>query len=152
MTTFTVETIEPQTAAAIRAEVPMAELRDVFDHGFHAVAQAVEAQGVAIAGPPFGFYPRMPGDTVAVVVGFPVAGTIAAEGEVEPFELPGGRVVTGAHVGPYETLAQSYEELMAWTRAEGLTLAEGMWESYLSDPSAEPDPRTWRTLITWPLA
>ena len=152
MTTFTVKTIEAQPAAAIRAEVPMAELRNVFDRGFHAVMQAVTAQGVAITGPPFGFYPRMPGDTVAVVVGFPLAGPITAGDGVEPFTLPGGRVVTGTHVGPYETLGQTYEQLMAWTRAEGLTLAEGMWESYLSDPRSEPDPTTWRTLIVWPLA
>jgi effector-binding domain-containing protein len=152
MTTFTVETIEPQAAAAIRAEVPMAELREVFDRGFSAAFQEAEAQGVAITGPPFGFYPRMPGDTVEVVVGFPVAGPITAEGEVGPFELPGGRVVTGTHVGPYEALAQTYEQLMEWAQVEGLTLAEGMWECYLSDPSAEPDPSTWRTLILWPLA
>jgi effector-binding domain-containing protein len=152
MTTFTVETIDAQAAAAIRAEVPMAELREVFDRGFSAVVQAAEAQGVAITGPPFGFYPRMPGETVAVVVGFPVAGAIEPSGDVEPFDLPGGRVVTGTHVGPYEALEQTYQELMAWTEAEGLTLAEGMWECYLSDPSAEPDPSTWRTQIVWPLA
>jgi effector-binding domain-containing protein len=150
MTTFTVEAMEPQTAAVIRAEVPMAELRGVFDRGFGAVVQAVEAQGIPITGPPFGFYPRMPAETVAVVVGFPVGGLITAAGEVEPFELPGGRAVTGTHVGPYEALEQTYEQLMAWTRTEDLTLAEGMWESYLSDPST--DPSTWRTLIVWPLA
>jgi effector-binding domain-containing protein len=152
MTTFTVETIEPQPAAVIRAEVPMAELREVFDRGFPAVMRVVEAQGIAITGPPFGFYPRMPGDTVAVAVGFPVAEPITADGEVEPFQLPGGRAVTGTHVGPYEALGQTYEQLMAWTEADGLTLLEGMWESYVSDPSAEPDPSTWRTLVVWPLA
>ncbi len=152
MTTFHVETIEPQTAAAIRAEVPMAELRAVFDRGFHQVAEAVQAQGVAIIGPPFGFYPRMPGETVAVAVGLPVDAAIQPTGEVEPFELPGGRVVTGIHVGPYEAMEATYGELLAWSQAEGLTLAEGMWESYLSDPSAEPDPSTWRTQIVWPLA
>ncbi|HRA35196.1 MAG TPA: GyrI-like domain-containing protein [Acidimicrobiales bacterium] len=152
MTTFTVETIAAQPAAAIRAEVPMAELPGVFDRAFPEVMRAVGVQGVPITGPPFGFYPRMPGDTVAVLVGFPVAGPISADGEVEPFELPGGRVVTGTHVGPYDGLAQTYEELVAWSQAEGLTLAEGMWETYVSDPSAEPDPNTWRTLIVWPLA
>ena len=34
MTTFAVETIEPQPAAVVRAEVPMVELRTVFDRGF----------------------------------------------------------------------------------------------------------------------
>jgi effector-binding domain-containing protein len=152
MTTFTVETIEAQPAAVVRATVPMAELRDVFDRGFPAVVQAVEAQGVALVGPPFGFYPSMPGETVEVLVGFPVSSPIAAAGEVEPFELPGGRAVTGTHVGPYEDLERTYGELMAWTQAEGLTLTAGMWESYLSDPAAEPDPATWRTLIVWPVA
>jgi effector-binding domain-containing protein len=130
----------------------MAELRDVFDRGFAAVMQAVQSQGVAIVGPPFGYYPRMPGETVSVLVGFPVSPAIKAQGDVEPFELPGGPVVTGTHVGPYEALAQTYGQLMSWTADAGLTLAEGMWESYLSDPSAEPDPNTWRTLIVWPLA
>lgn len=152
MTDFTVETIEPQHAAAIRAEVPMAELREVFDRGFGAVMEAAGAQGVPVVGPPFGFYPRMPGETVEVVVGFPVATPIAAAGEVVPFELPGGRVVTGTHVGPYEALERTYGELLAWVQAQGLELAAGMWESYLSDPGAEPDPSTWRTLIVWPLA
>ena len=151
MTTFTIETVDPQPAAVVRAEVPMAELRDVFDRGFPAVLQAVQSQGVAIVGPPFGYYPRMPGETVAVLVGFPVAGPITAQDDVEPFELPGGPAVTGTHVGPYETMTQTYEQLMAWTTDEGLTLAAGMWESYLSDPGAEPDPATWRTLIVWPL-
>jgi hypothetical protein len=78
MTTFTVETVDPQPAAVVRAEVPMAELREVFDRGFTAIMQAVRAQAVAIVGPPFGYYPRMPGETVAVLVGFPVASAIAA--------------------------------------------------------------------------
>lgn len=151
MTTFTVETVEPQQAAVVRAEVPMAQLRDVFDRGFAAVMQVMQSQGVAIVGPPFGYYPRMPGETVAVLVGFPVARPIAAEGEVEPFELPGGPAVTATHVGSYEALAETYEQLMAWTADEGLTLAERMWESYLSDPRTEPDPNTWRTLIVWPI-
>lgn len=152
MTTFTVETIEAQPAAVVRAEVPMAQLREVFDRGFPEVMRAAQAQGVPIAGPPFGFYPRMPAETVAVLVGFPVGGAVRADGDVEPFEMPGGRVVTGTHIGPYDALARTYDELMAWAQAQGLTLAEGMWESYLSDPGAEPDPSTWRTLIVWPLA
>lgn len=151
MTTFTVETIGSQAAAAIRAEVPMAELRDVFDRGFTEVARVAAEQGVALAGPPFGFYPRMPTDTVEVVVGFPVASPIAADGDVGPFELPGGRVVCGTHVGPYEELERTYGELTAWAQAEGHELRGAMWESYLSDPRAQPDPATWETRIVWPV-
>jgi effector-binding domain-containing protein len=152
MTTFEVRTIDPQQAAVVCAEVPMAQLRSVFDHGFGEVMRVVQAQGRSVAGPPFGFYPRMPTDTVEVMVGFPVSAPVDAEGGVTPFELPGGRVVTATHVGPYERLGETYAQLTAWAQAEGHALAEGMWESYLSDPRAEPDPETWRTEITWPLS
>jgi effector-binding domain-containing protein len=152
MTMFTVTTIDPQPAAVVRAEVPMDELRAVFDRGFHQVMQVVQAQGVAIAGPPFGFYPRMPTDTVEVAVGFPVSAPVTDDGDVTSFELPGGRVVTGVHVGPYDGLATTYGELTEWAAAEGHALADHMWESYLTDPAAEPDPAGWQTRITWPLA
>lgn len=152
MTDFEVVTLESQPAAVVRAEVPMAEIRSVFDRGFHAVMAAVAEQGLEVAGAPFGYYPRMPGETVAVAVGFPVGGQVRASGDVEPLDLPAGRAVQGVHVGPYEALEQTYGELVAWSQQQGLELAEGMWETYLSDPSAEPDPSTWRTLITWPLA
>lgn len=151
MSQFKVVEVEAQPAAVLRAEVPMAEIRSVFDRGFALVAEAVQNQGLAITGPPFGYYPRMPTDTVEVAVGFPVEGRFAATGELEAMELPGGRVVQGTHVGPYEALERTYGELLAWAQGEGLTLAVGMWESYLSDPATEPDPSAWRTLITWPL-
>ena len=41
---------------------------------------------------------------------------------------------------------------MAKMQAEGLTPGESMWEYYLSDPAAEPDPAVWKTLIIWPVA
>jgi effector-binding domain-containing protein len=130
----------------------MDELRGVFDRGFAEVMRVVQAQGVAVAGPPFGFYPRMPTDTVEVAVGFPVSGPVTADGDVTPFELPGGPVVTGVHVGSYERLEETYRELTEWAGAEGHALAGHMWESYLTDPRAEPDPATWQTALTWPLA
>ena len=152
MTTFTVETIEPQPAAVVRGEVPMEELRSVFDRGFGEVMRVAKAQGVAISGPPFGFYPRMPTDTVEVAVGFPVSAAVDPDGDVIPFELPGGQVVTGMHVGSYESLEASYRELTEWAAAEGYSLAGHMWESYLTDPRDEPDAAAWQTRITWPLA
>ena len=152
MPTFSVERIDRQPAAVVRAEVPLEEIRTVFDRGFREVMRVAAAQGVAIIGPPFGFYPRMPGATVEVAVGFPVSGAVTPDGEVTGFELPGGRVVTGIHVGPYEGLQASYRQLTAWAAAEGHSLATQMWESYLTDPAAEPDPSGWQTRITWPLA
>lgn len=152
MTTFTLETIAPQHTAVLRADVPMAELPAVFDRAFHAVMRTVAAQGLTVTGPPFGFYPRMPTATVEVAAGFPVSAPVAPDGDVTAMELPGGRVITGIHIGSYDEMARTYQELTEWAASQGLQLAEGMWESYLTDPSVQPDPATWRTLITWPVA
>lgn len=152
MTTFKVETIAAQHAAVVRAEVPPDELPQVFERAFHEVMRVAGEQGIAITGPPFGFYPRMPTETVGVAAGFPVSTPVAPDGDVVPMELPGGRVITGTHIGSYDSIAATYQELMQWAAAEGHGLAGQMWESYLSDPAAEPDTSTWRTLVTWPLA
>jgi effector-binding domain-containing protein len=53
------------------------------------------------------------------------------------------------HVGPYEAMTETYQALVGWSEAEGLRLGEDMWEIYLSDPSTEPDPATWRTQVLW---
>lgn len=144
--------LEPQEAIAVRGEVPMAELPAFFGRAFADAARAAQASGVQIVGPPFGFYPGMPSDTVVVEAGFPVSGPARADGEAHPFTLPGGRAARVVHVGPYDTMERTYAQLQSWMAAEGLRPAAGMWESYLSDPETEPDPATWRTLIVWPLA
>ncbi len=146
-----VVTIEPQQAAVVRGELPVDQLPSLFDRAFHLVLEVVQSQGLEVTGPPFGFYPRMPGETVEVAAGFPVSGPISPTGEVTALVLPGGRAAIALHVGSYDGLAQTYEELAAWLQSRGLEGGTQLWESYLSDPATEPDPATWRTQITWPL-
>jgi effector-binding domain-containing protein len=153
--------LEPQEAIAVRGDVALADLPAFFERAFHDAAQAAATAGAEIVGPPFGFYPETPTATVAVEAGFPVsarssgsagsAGSEAGDG-THRLVLPGGRAVQATHVGPYETLEQTYDELQSWMAERGLEPSAGMWESYLSDPQAEPDPATWRTIITWPVA
>ena len=139
-------------AAVVSAEVAMDDLPDFFGRAFGSVMQVLARQGVAPTGPPFGLYPRMPADTVAVVAGFPTEHAITSEGDVTAFELPAGRAVTGVHVGSYDSLEGTYGRLLEWVADQGLEVGHLMWESYLSDPEQEPDPSTWRTEIVWPLA
>ncbi len=151
MADFKVVTLEPQLTAVVRDELPLEQLPSLFDRAFHLVVEAVQAQALEVTGPPFGFYPRMPAETVEVAAGFPVSGRISPTGEVTALELPGGRAATGLHVGSYDSLEQTYSELAAWVNSQGFEGGTQMWESYLTDPSAEPNPENWRTQITWPL-
>ena len=149
MREFELVDVPEQRVATVRRAVPMAELAGFFADAFRAVAAALERSGGAIVGPPFGLCHGMPTETVDVAPAFPAAGWDGDGGEVTVHTRPGGRVVVALHVGPYETMAETYGALRRWCEEQGLTLASEMWEEYLSDPATEPS--TWRTRIVWPL-
>jgi len=152
MAEFEIQQIEAVPAAVIHAEVPMGEITGFYDRAFPRLMAAIAAQGATPAGAPFGLYPRMPGDTIEIVAGIPIDRPIVADGEVEPYELPGGRAIVAMHIGPYDTLADTYHRIWQWASGEGLTMGELMWESYLTDPGDGSDPATWATQIVWPVA
>jgi effector-binding domain-containing protein len=152
MTEIRVSEHTEQPTAVLREQVAMSELPEFFQRAFEEVMAAVQAQNIPCVGPPFGKYYGMPGETVDLEAGFPVAAAVAPTGDVVPSTLPGGPVVEAVHVGPYDTLEQTYGELESWMEEQDLRGADVMWESYLSDPEAEPDPATWRTLICVPVA
>ncbi|KRE76344.1 GyrI-like domain-containing protein [Arthrobacter sp. Soil763] len=143
-----------QPTAVLRETVPMNALREFFDRAYKSVMTAVEQQNVQLAGPPFAMYRGMPTDVVDVEAGFPLAAAYPggdAPG-VRAGVLPAGRALEAMHVGPYDTLPETYGAVMAKMQAEGLTPGEAMWEYYLSDPAKEPDPAVWKTLVVWPVS
>ncbi|GAA2741757.1 GyrI-like domain-containing protein [Terrabacter aerolatus] len=147
----TVETTE-QPTAVVRSTVAMDELPAFFARAFATAAATIGQQGQAPAGPPFGLYRGMPTTVVDVEAGFPVARPVEAAGEVVPSTLPGGSVVEAVHVGPYDTMGETYGQVERWMVDRQLVPGPVVWESYLSDPEREPDPTTWRTLVHWSLA
>lgn len=140
-----------QPTAVVHEHVPTADLPAFFHRAFEATARVAAAQGVPVVGPPFGLYHGMPGATVDVEAGFPVARPVTAAEGVTPASLPAGPVAEAVHVGPYETLADTYGEVQRWLAEQGHRPAGLLWEAYLSDPQAEPDPSTWRTQVHVPL-
>jgi effector-binding domain-containing protein len=95
------------------------------------------------------YYPAMPDELFDVEAGMPTAVAIEPAGDVVPLVLPHGRVARGVHVGPYDTLTDTYGQLLAWLAEHGESPCEQMWESYLSDPTPGSDPATWRTEVVW---
>jgi effector-binding domain-containing protein len=141
-----------QDTAVLHDRVRLDEIKALFDRALPAVAAALAAQGMHPAGPPFAKYFGAPAETVELEVGFPVQRTMTPVDGITPGTLPGGRTVRAVHVGPYDTLGQTYDDMLTWMKQQGLEPATVMWETYLSDPAAQPDPATWRTEVWWPVA
>jgi effector-binding domain-containing protein len=145
--------LQEQPTAVLRETVPMVALRSFFGRAYGAVTGAAQQQHIQLAGPPFAMYHGMPTDVVDVEAGFPVAAPLPSSGDggVTAGSLPGGQALEAMHIGPYETLPETYGAIMAKMRADGLIPGDTMWEYYLSDPAAEPDPAAWKTLVVWPV-
>jgi effector-binding domain-containing protein len=82
----------------------------------------------------------------------PVTDPVAAAGRVTNGQLPAATVARTIYHGPYEGLPSAWTEFNAWIAAEGRTAGPSLWQTYVTDPAANPDPTTWLTELTRPLA
>ena len=133
--------------AVIRRVVHSSRLQNFLTTALTDVLVAMEVQGTVPAGEPFAYYHGAVNGTLDVETGFPIVGKFVADGDVIPGELPAGRVMTGVHTGPYETLGVTYSEMISWASSDGLEPTGEMWEVHLTDPEREPNPDRWRTAV-----
>ena len=150
-----IEDMKPQPAAVVEYETPVEEMGQQMGAVFAEVMTAVQRAGAQPAGMPFSMYLDMTPDERGnwhVVSGIPVSRPFEGAGRVKLGELPGGKVAVATHVGPYDRLHETYEKLDEWVREHKMKPAGPMWEIYMTDPMAEPDPAKWRTDIYYPVA
>ncbi|MDI2124627.1 GyrI-like domain-containing protein [Yinghuangia seranimata] len=142
----------PMSTAVVRGTVTFAGLRDFFDGSFKAMGAALAAQGVAVAGPAFCVYRGLPIEPLDLEIGFPTDHPMTADGDVVPASLPGGRAARLVHYGAFDALGASWERLGAWMAGQGLAGGELRWETYVTQPAPDMDPRDLRTELTWLIA
>ena len=151
MLEVTEKQIEAQPAAVIRTKARQPDLGPVMDELFPLVLAFIQASGAQPAGPPFCRYLSMGSEEWEIEPGVPVTEPVAGEGRVEAAELPGGAVLSTMHVGPYETLGQSWDALDRWVKQEGKVPGGAAWELYVTDPAVVTDPAECRTELVMPL-
>ena len=154
---ITTDVPERQTIVARFDDVTMADIRTIMDTGFSAVGQVLQELGVQPVGGAFSKYDGDPSQTFSIELGFPVAEALDEPRNVRdvvviPSSLPAGRVATVSHVGGYEALGEAWGSFMAWLRQQDVTLGQGFWEVYVTEPDPEADPATVRTDLVVPLA
>jgi effector-binding domain-containing protein len=140
-----------QLTAVIHLTVPRSEIQNVMGPGIGEVMAAVTAQGIAPAGPWFAHHLKMDPDTFDFEVGVPVNSPVVPVGRIKPGQLPATTVARTVYRGPYEGLGAAWGEFEAWIAANGHKSGPDLWEVYVTDPSANPDPATWRTEFNRPL-
>lgn len=149
MTDFEIREIAAQPAIVSHHVTDLAGFKDIVDTGYAALFDALGQLGVPPVAAPFIRYLEL-GEQFSIQLGLPVADE-ATLGDAERDVLPGGRAAIARHVGSYDGLQATGEALHSWVLAQGETPAGTFWESYVTDPAAEPDPATWVTDVVIPL-
>lgn len=107
--------VAPQPTAVIRDRVPKQELASFVPAACGEVWSFLRSAGiqggrhVALYGDPSGM----------VEVGAEVAEPFEGNGRIQCSNLPGGRVVTVTHYGPYGGLGTAHDALQAWLAEQG---------------------------------
>jgi effector-binding domain-containing protein len=151
-----------QPYAGISAWVPMAAVGSVADR-IPEIFGWLGARGVAPAGPPFFRYHVIDMERQLLVeAGVPVTSPVEDDGEVHGGSLPAGKFAVVTHTGAPPTLVAATAALLAWAEERGLDwdvaqTDEGeKWgcrlESYLTDPTEQPDTGKWQTELAFRLA
>jgi effector-binding domain-containing protein len=142
-------TLTEQATVVVRGKLAPDEMPGWFPRIYAQIMAHTQSVGIYPIGPPFARYRRLNGK-FEVEAGFPVPLAVQSVGVIEGSTLPGGTAAATMHVGPYDMMEPAYEALEAWVAEHGVELAGPAWEVYLTDPSVEPDPATWRTEIIQP--
>ena len=140
-----------QKTAAVRLTVSIDELPASVGAAYGKIMAHLANTDARIVGPPFVLYHNADMHALDVEIGFPVDRNVPGEGRVESSLLPGGRVLSAIHVGPYAKLEQTYAPLMKHIEDEGLQVTEWMYELYLNSPETTPQEQL-QTEICFPLA
>jgi AraC family transcriptional regulator len=143
-----VMTTMPQMAIAIRERVKMGEIPQAMGAIFQELTPVLQKE-VRCVGPPFAYYHSWSDDETDMEVGFPISGEGITKGRIKPFQLPAVKAAVAMHLGPYDKLMDTYNEILEWMKANGKRPAGHMWEEYLNSPDEVPADKLMTRLI-WP--
>ena len=148
------KTTDPETVAFISMHGPYSQMPEAMGRLYGWVGQ----HGLQPVGMPAGVYltdPKMGEEQAIWELHAPVAGnpadTIPDQACCGIKHVDPHLVAFATHRGPYETVAKTYDELMAWIEANGFAIAGPPEELYFSDPQITA-PADYLTEIRIPVA
>ena len=147
-----IEKTPAQTTAVVHVTCHKSEIRNAMGPGLKELMSTLAAQGIVPTGRWFTHHRKLPGETFDFEIGVPVGKPVTPAGRVKGGQLPAATVARTVYHGNYEGLPAAWPQLEAWIVAQGRKSAPFLWETYVTDPATNPDPATWQTELTRPLA
>jgi AraC family transcriptional regulator len=155
--------LAPQPVLLVRRRVTRSQIAATIGGVLPGIFQYAQQHGIALAGHPLTRYVEIGAGLLTIEPAMRVVGSDkhAAGPAARPPEstetgvvedvLPGGPAATAVHAGSYETLHEAYAAIELWIESNGFHSAGAPWESYITDPAEYPDPKDWKTEVSWPI-
>jgi len=142
-----------QPVVSTRFKTSTAKIGEDFGKAFGALFGYLGKTGVQLAGPPFVLYhdEEFREEDMDVELCVPVADEVPGEGEVTGRVVPGGKVASTMHAGPYDEVGPAWQDLMLWISEKGYRPAGAGREIYLVGPEQARDPADYRTEVVCPI-
>jgi len=140
-----------QPVAVIHVTIPRSEIQKVMGPGLAELKATLAAQDIVPKGPWFTRHLKMDPKIFDFEIGLRIDKPVTAKGRVTAGELPAATVARTIYHGGYEGLHSAWAEFGKWIVAQGHQPGPSLWETYLTDPAANPDPSTYLTELTQPL-
>lgn len=151
-----IKDISGQITLVIRESTTIVAIPERMGQIFSEIIDFMNRNGIKPAGAPFAYWHNMNSEGISKGVldmecGFPIEAPIEGEGQIKASKLPGGKVVTAMHIGPYETLHETYNIIQSWIEENGYEGEDNIWDTYLTNPREAQDESNWMTEISWPI-
>jgi AraC family transcriptional regulator len=143
--------VTPQHILFIRRRIAPSELQSTLGECWGKLFSYGAKAGLPIAGWPICRYVSTGQGLWTIDAAMPLAVPAAGEGEMQAGVLADGPVALGIHAGPHDHLPDTNAAIERWIEANGYKQAGPTWEHYATDPTANSDPKDWRTEVYWPL-
>lgn len=145
--------VAPICAAVIAESVRLGSISEWWSEAFAELYRAVDARGLAPAGPGGGLYPtELFTDEVGVsIVYVPVAKAIESSGRVRMMEIPAAEVAVATHYGAIDGIDRTYGALGTHVAERALGVEGPIREHYLVTAEDTADETQLRTEICWPI-
>lgn len=145
-----IKEMKEKHALMIRKTTSIQDMPTVLGQCFQEIIQYVMESGAAEPVESFVIYHNMDMSNLEIDVGFTVTESQPGREHIISSSIPAGQYAVALHVGPYETLNVTYEELTRFVGERRLTVDSWVYEVYLNNPMDNPDEPA-KTMIYFPL-